>query len=149
MPEIEITVQFVNAPKAGKRLGSIKSSEGEYYGCDPATLGRFSKGEVCTIEYTETPKDGGGTWKNIKRKISTSSAPPAPSIRNRTDPKDSEQMFVTALLKEALGSGKIEPTGAAIVACGSAFKQAYRQLFGDAAKQTTEAVMRDEIPDEF
>ncbi len=146
MPEIEITCQYVNAPKPGKRLGSVKSSEGEYYYVDPIMLKRFSVGEVCTIEYEAKPRDGGGEWKTIKRKISTSAAPPVPQIRARTAPADSKQIFVTALLK-----GMVTPqdTVTTIIAKGGMVKNAYEQLFGTEAKQTTETIMKDEIPDEF
>ena len=104
MPEIEITAQYVNPAKPGKRMGSVKSSEGDYYGCDPIMLKRFTPGEVCTIEYSTRPKDGGGEWRTIVRKISTSAAAPAPNFRSQTSPKDSQQIFVTALLKEMVST---------------------------------------------
>jgi len=141
MPEIEITCQYVNAPKAGKKLGSIKSSEGTYYYTDPAMLSRFSVGEVCTIEFDVSDD---GKWKRIKRKISTSSAPPVPNIRARTSPADSKQIFVVALLKGMVGP---TDTQASIIAKGGMLKNAYDNLFGTAEKQTTETVLNDEIPE--
>ena len=144
MPELEITVQYCNPPKPGKRMGSIKSSEGEYYGCDPVMLKRFTAGEVCTIEYSTSPKDGGGEWRRIVRKISTSASPPAPNFRSQTSPKDSQQIFVTALLKEMVSA---TDTQASVIAKGNFLKAAYQSLFGTEAKQTTEAVMADEMPE--
>jgi hypothetical protein len=146
MPEIEITCQYVNFPKEGKRRGSIKTSEGVYYWTDAAMLKRFSVGEVCTIEYDTAPKDGGGEWRTIKRKISTSTAPPQAQFRHPTAPKDSIQIFVTALLK-----GMVTPqdTQASVIAKGNMLKAAYQNLFGTEAKQTTEAQFNDEIPDKF
>ena len=146
MAEAEITVQFINAAKPGKKMGSIKSSEGHYYGCPPNMLGQFSKGEVCTIEYDTAPKDGGGEWRTIKRKISTSAAAPAPNFRSQTSPKDSQQIFVTALLKEMVSA---TDTQASVIAKGNFLKAAYQALFGTEAKQTTEAQLNDEIPDQF
>lgn len=144
MPEIEITAQYVNPAKPGKRMGSVKSSEGDYYGCDPIMLKRFTPGEVCTIEYSTRPKDGGGEWRTIVRKISTSAAAPSPQFRNATAPKDSIQIFVTAILK-----GMVGPTDSqvSIIAKGNMLKAAYTTLFGTEAKQTTEAQMQDEVPE--
>ena len=146
MPEVEITVQYVNFPKEGKRRGSIKTAEGEYYWADAATLKRFSKGEVCTLEYDSSPKEGGGEWRTIKRKVSTSATAPVPQFRNPTAPKDSIQIFVTAILK-----GMVSPqdTQASIIAKGNMLKAAYQNLFGTEAKQTTEAQLDDQIPDQF
>ena len=144
MPEIEITCQYVNAPKPGKKMGSIKSSEGEYYYVDPAMLQRFSKGEVCTVEYDATPKDGGGEWRRIKRKIATSAAPPQAQFRNATSPKDSVQIFVTACLEQMVSA---TDTQASIIAKGNMLKMAYEHLFGTPAKQTTENILNDEIPE--
>ena len=146
MPEIEITCQYINPPKEGKRRGNIKSAEGEYYWTDGTMLKRFSKGEVCTIEYDTAPKDGGGEWRTIKRKISTSAAAPAPNFRSQTSPKDSQQIFVTALLKEMVSA---TDTQASVIAKGNFLKAAYQALFGTEAKQTTEAQLNDEIPDQF
>ena len=144
MPEAEITCQFINHPKEGKRRGSIKSSEGKYYWADGATLKRFSVGEVCTIEYDSKPRDGGGEWLTIKRKVSTSSAPPVPQMRNLTNPKDSEQIFVTAVLKGMTGP---QDSQATLVAKINMLRQAYRTTFGAPEKQVTEATLDDQIPE--
>lgn len=148
MPTAEITCQYVNFPKAGKRRGSIKSSEGDYYWGSDTTLRQFAVGEVCTVEYDTQPKDGGGEWRTIKRKVSTTSPGSTPTqVRNRTNPADSKQIFVTALLKEGIASGKIEPSKVGVVSAGNALKAAYEELFGTPAKQTTEAELNDEIPE--
>ena len=146
MPEIEITVQYVNFPKEGKRRGNVKTSDGVYYWTDAATLKRFSQGEVCTIQYDTAPKDGGGEWRTIVRKISTSAAAPAPNFRSQTSPKDSQQIFVTALLKEMVSGADTQAT---VIAKGNFLKAAYQALFGTEAKQITEAQLDDQIPDQF
>ena len=148
MPTVEIVVAYINQPKLGKRNGTIKSAapDDKYYGASPNILPQFKVGETCTIEYDTSPKTGGGEWLNLKRKISTSSAPLVPPLRNRTNPEDSKQMFVTALLKEGVASGKINISTVEIVAVGNALKESYDQLFGSAAKQITQTVMDDEVP---
>ena len=153
MPEIEITVQHVNWPKEGKKLGSIKSSEGIYYGADPGMLTKFRQGEVATIEYSETPKrDGDGTWKNIKRKIS--SLPPVVGnakstpvgrgeMRQRTHPVDSEQMFIGCFINAGWFSK--EQSTSDMVADVNQLRDVYRLTFGGSEAQRDDE-MRDEIP---
>lgn len=146
MPLTDITVQFVNQPKPGKRMGSIKSSEGEYYGCPPTLLGQFRAGEVCKIDFNETPKDGGGTWKNITRKIAGAGPPPVIQLpRQRTNPGDSEQIYTTALLKEFIAAGKLDLRTDSLVAATNAVREAYRQTFGGVEKRRDEE-MDDSIP---
>ena len=145
MPTAEITVQYINAQKPGKKMGSIKSSEGEYYYCAPTMLHLFQIGEVCKVEFTERPKEGGGTWKTLVTKLGGGALKPlgpAP-MRAMTNPKDSKQIFMSALLK-----GMVGPTDTAttIIQKGKACGDAYDVLFGTVAKQTTEAEMDDEIP---
>lgn len=55
----EVTVGFVNPPKEGKKRGSIKASDGNYYWGSAAQINLFSKGETCRIEYESSPKEGG------------------------------------------------------------------------------------------
>ena len=119
----EITVQYVNYPKEGKKYGSIKSSEGDYFSAMPPMLRMFTTGEVCTIEFKTTPEG----YKNLVKKIGTTKAPPlSPPPRQRTNPIDTENMFVTALLKSFIEAGKIELSTTDIVAAIQDIKKAYR-----------------------
>jgi hypothetical protein len=134
---VEITVQFVNPVKPGKKWGSIKTSEGQMFGCPPNMLKMFSPGEVCTIEYEVWDSGGMG----IKKKIGTTKAPPLsppppPPPRQRTNPIDTENMFVTALLKSFIEAGKIELSTTDIVAAIQDIKKAYR--FTSTEKQVSD-----------
>jgi hypothetical protein len=105
----EITCSIISYPKDGKKLGFVKSAEGEFYGADYGMLNRFQKGEVCVIEYSETPKKvGDGSWKNIKRKLSTTPTvaqkPPYIAPKQRTDDRDQEQITVRLIMDK-----KIQP----------------------------------------
>ena len=155
MPTQEITVQFVNPVKPGKKWGSIKTSEGQMFGCPPAMLKMFSPGEVCTVEIEEWSSGGGG----IKKKIGTSKAPPlsppkpvacnvvslkqpdCQPPRQRTNPIDTENMFVTALLKSYIEAGKIELGTSDLVTAIKTIKDAYRFT-------STEKQHSDELGDE-
>lgn len=110
LKEAEITVQSHKFDDA-KESGSLKSSEGKYYGVFGAAgkhlLSQFVKGEVCKIEYTETPRKGGdGVWLNLKRKISTTPtvAQKAPYIapKQRTDDRDQEQITVRLIMDKKI-----------------------------------------------
>lgn len=148
MPTAEITVQYRNEKKPGRKMGNIKTSEGEYYGAPDNILFQFNKGEVCTIEYSESPKqDGSGVWKTITKKLSGAS--PAqkiqPQIRARVNPAEAEQMFVAALLKSFIEAGKLNLSTAEIVAATNAIKDAYHRTLGSAEKQHSDD-MDDGIP---
>ena len=143
----EITIQYVNAPKPGKKFGSIKSSEGDYYGAPPAMLKMFSVGEVCKIEFT-TSEDG--QWKSITKKIG--GAPkqagpiPVPQIRARSNPVDNEHIFITACLKEFIAAGKVELETTAIVTAVNTIRDAFRFTLGGLERQRNEKDMQDEVP---
>lgn len=145
----DLNIGFVNPVKPGKKNGSIKSKEGDFYLCPPAMLSQFAQGETCKIEFKEETGKDGTIWRTITKKIGgAATTPPGfQAPRQRTNPTDSKQIFVTALLKEFVATGKVETSKTAVVTAGNALKDAYEELFGTPAKQETEATLNDEIPD--
>jgi hypothetical protein len=139
----EITVQYVNMPKAGKKFGSIKSSEGVSYWAPPAVLREFTVGEVCKIEFKENDEG----FKNINKKIGSTKAPPlSPPPRQRTDPTDQRHIFVTALLGHFIDAGKLSLDEEMIAEAADMILRAYkRSSLGGGAAQRSDA-MDDEIP---
>ena len=148
MPQTEITVQFVNAAKPGKKYGSVKTSEGNKFLAKTPILSMFGPGQVCMVSYHSE------TWGQeqvniIDTKIGGQPAPePAqkPLFRARTATADSKQIFVTALLKEYIAAGKLETSKTAVVTLGNALKEAYEDLFGTSQMQVSQEQMQDEIP---
>ncbi len=138
----EITVQIVSYTKPGKKLGFIKSSEGDFYGAPDADLNKFQKGEVCKIEYTESTGRDGKVWKNLKRKLAGAVAP-MPQQRAATNPKDSQQIFVVALLKNMVSENDGFDS---VIAKGAMLKRAYERLFGNEQMQNTQNALQDEVP---
>lgn len=148
----EITVQSHSFdPKKGKEgSGSLKSSEGTYYGvfgeAGQRLLNQFQTGEVCVIEYTETPRQSGGTWKNLKHKVSSTptvlAKPPIQHPRPRTNPVDQEQMFVVGLLKEIV---TWDQTPLELVEKVNDFRKVWRNTFGG-SETNRDDEMQDEIP---
>jgi hypothetical protein len=139
----EITVQFVNDPKPGKKWGSVKDTNGNYYGGPPGMLRQFQVGETCKIEFELGGNDG--TLKALKHKVAIPQAlarPVAVPPRARTNPVDSEQIFVTALMKGFLNQGD---TATDIIGKINILRDAYRNTFGGSEKQRDDQ-MNDEIP---
>jgi len=146
---MELTVQNLGWPKPGKKMGWIKTSEGQFLSLRPAMLTQFQKGEVCHVTYVEGDmKDDGTRWLTIVGKQAGAPGGPqqkvVPQLRAATNPTDAEQMFVVALLKETtLPSDSLD----ILRARGKQYKQLYQYLFGTQEKQKNDSRMDDEIPE--
>ena len=97
MPIVTVTAQYVNDVQAGRRNGSIKTPQGEYYGVPPAMLSQFTKGGTYEVEYATSTSQAGRTYKNITRIVSA--AGPAPgrmgsSPATTVDKETAERIFV-------------------------------------------------------
>lgn len=64
MPTTAIKVSFVNEPKPGKKMGSIRTDDGVYYSVYPEKLDMFLPGQSYRINYT-TSASGYHTFKNM------------------------------------------------------------------------------------
>ena len=71
--KIQITCQYVNFPKPGKRLGSIKTSEEEFYGVEPGLICfvSFNKGKSVLSNTPNPPsrREEGEPKEHLKRKV--------------------------------------------------------------------------------
>lgn len=143
MPEAKIQVQYVNDPKPGKKWGSIKATDGIYYYGPPSVLQAFQVGDECTIEF-ENSDDG--QFRQVKKKLSqtppvlTRPIPQPP--RARTNPTDSEHIFITAIAKEM-----VEPrmSMTEVVDLINGLRAVYRTTLGATESQRADD-MSDEIP---
>ena len=134
MPVAEITVQYVNFAKPGKKFGSVKSSEGNYYWGPDKLLHAFQQGEVCKIEYSEN-----NGFNSIGKKLGSTKAPPlTPPPRQRTNPVDAENMFIIALLKEFVAAGKVDLSTTEIAQAVKMIREAYRVTLGGLEKQRSD-----------
>lgn len=106
MATATVTVQYVNQPKEGQRKGSIKTTDGSYYGVWPDKLGLFTKGGTYQIEFTETVSDSGKVFRDFKQMVGAPtqggySGPRRGSNGGNyrpTAPQDAERMFVCSIL---------------------------------------------------
>lgn len=107
MPTADVTIQWVNAVKPGKKYGSVKTSEGQIYAVPPALLREFGQGEVCKIEFGVW--DSGGM--HITKKISSETYPagqmPKQNIRPATNPADSDRMATMGMVNNFIACGRV------------------------------------------
>lgn len=135
MQTTTVTVQYVNQPKPGKKMGSIKASDGKYYNVWPDKLPLFSEGSTYTINYTED--NGFRTFKgmgngevgqqvgNVARNIARTAAP------NDGQASKAEEMFVMGFLNRCYGGGSVMPPKAQLVAEGRMLRAAWQEIWSN------------------
>jgi len=116
----DITVQYINDPKPGKKWGSVKSTNGDFYFCPPAMLRQYKVGESCKIEFELGGNDG--TLRSLRKKLSSAPAPqgsavtgPAPPLPYPTPPakpyyseeQKAEDIFATSMAQKAIEFCKV------------------------------------------
>jgi len=123
VPDVIIQVAETHPPKAGKKLGTVKTATGESFGIWPDKLASLQVGGRYQIEFDENEFNG-RTYRKITKVHPAEAAEPsaAPTC-------DSEQQFVSALLNGAIAAGKL-PGG---VLCLEHHGAAYHAAFGDRA----------------
>src|SRR5262249_53368769 len=100
----EIKVQYVNPPKEGKKLGSIKSADGQYYSVFEKMLDQFTKGMTCKVEYSSRTGDDGREWRTITKVLGNNgSVGPKNDYRSRANPAEAKAIAVLAIAKECIG----------------------------------------------
>lgn len=113
MPSLTMTIAEI---KIGKP-GHIKGTDGAQIGLWPEKADLFQIGKTYEVEYTETEKNG-RTYKNVKGAKDTGAPQTSPSLPlssnggstntyRRTDPADSERMFVCSILGSFIEAGQV------------------------------------------
>lgn len=107
MPTATINVQYVNQPKPGKKQGSVKTVDGQFYGVDPTQLGQFAPGGTYNIEY-DTHTFQGKEYKTFRRMDGVLPLQPPVQHSGRPAQTQSVEMFTMGIIGRALqGSGTI------------------------------------------
>jgi len=156
MPNATVTVAYVNPPKPGKKMGSIKDTNDEYYGVYPEKLSLFQKGGTYEIDYLVQ-----GDFKKVRDvKPAGGMALSGGTTQNGnggnyrpTSPVDAERMYVCSLVNAGIQAGRIDFTEGAIEAATNAARNAWRNTFGAVTPLNTPAPpvrgrsdMDDDIP---
>lgn len=153
MAVANITVAFVNPPKAGQKKGSVKAEDGTYYGVWPDKLHQYVKGGHYTVEYDEQTGSDGRIWKTISRIVSNGSGQaPARATDKGGAPSftRSEEMFVMGIIGRALqGTGGLpdeDTLTAYVVAARAAWQRGMTSPLGQPATPLQHQELNDEIP---
>ena len=153
MTQATLTPKYVNPPKPGKTLGSIKDQGDTLWLCEPGLLGSFSPGKPITVEY-ETMKFRDGTERpkitGVVHGATTGSAPAQESHRgNGHSPNQGREIFITGVVGRWGQSGKfgIEDMPKLVVAAIDAWEYATNNAKpGPKPQAEAEAGLNDSIP---
>lgn len=117
MPVAQVTADYVNQPKEGKRFGSIKTKELGYVSVKPSDLGQFTKGATYQIEYTETDEG----YKNLVRIVAPANGATKPNGTQNMD--NAKSIFITGVVGRAMQGGQFQVSDIAALthAAASAF----------------------------
>lgn len=98
-----ITPTYVNQPKPGKKLGSIKDAAGNFYLCPPVLLAGFRVGVPTSFEFKSAPKqDGSGDWLTVTSVAGMAEQPVRQQRGNAKTPEDQENIFVCGVVNHAI-----------------------------------------------
>lgn len=115
-----LTVQYINPPKEGRKMGSVKDMQGNYWAVWPDALETLKPGQTITVDY-HTGADGSGRFVNrIHPPEKPAAAKEWPVPENNTGaplppgtpPWESAELskecmiFVTGVVGRAMGSGR-------------------------------------------
>lgn len=144
----EVTVQYVNPPRGRARSGSIKGTDGAYYGIDwPGMQNDFQPGSTYKVEYEQN-----GQFRNVKSaKLVTEEAAPAPSPsavrRADVSPDTARRMFVGACMH---GYGNTPNLTSQMVADKIAvLEEGYDMHYNRPSQRTKSAPKHDDMNDEI
>lgn len=133
-----ITVKYLNTPKEGKKRGSIKTTENDFFGIWPNQIALFEVGKTYDIEVEE--KNG---FTNVKSVKLVASAEPAPGVLKpagngynnyrEMSAKDAEGSFVCATLGALIRAGEVKNDKAQLWATTNMLRALWLHTFGQPA----------------
>lgn len=148
MPEATVTVAYVNQPRPGVKSGSIKDTNGTYYGVPPAMLGSFQPKGTYEIFYEETNVKG-KVYYNVKTFKPVGPAPAASTGGGtggyKTDDVTAERIFVCGIINAGISSNQLAIQTTDLVQAVQSAREAWRQTLGKKKTQTEEE-LDDSIP---
>jgi len=100
-----ITPKYVNQPKPGGKMGSIKDPAGELWLVEPGLLGSFRVGAPIAVEWAPIKFTDGTERKKITGVVHGA----APQTNGRASAMGNDagrEIFITGVVGRAMGSGK-------------------------------------------
>jgi hypothetical protein len=141
-----ITVQYVNPPKPGKKMGSIKDTTGRYINVWPDKLAQFQPNGTYNVLIEEGSWQGKQTY-TLKSMADEAPAPkangsapiqeakplkPVPLAPRETSGKDAERMFVCSLMNAGIQAGQINLGEDDLTSTVTSLRFVWQQTFGKA-----------------
>lgn len=151
MPVANITVAYVNQPKAGGKKGTIKTESGEMYGVWPEKLSQFAQGAKYTIEY-DVATINGKEYKNVTRVIQGThpAAGSQQSSGQGHNRSTAAEIFITGMMGRAYhGTGTIPLEDVAyeqMVGLRSAWERVWATKLQPAEQKSLSQELNDDIP---
>jgi len=160
MPVDTVTVQYVNQPRAGRKMGSIKTVDGKYFGVFPELLPKFGRGGVYEIEYEQTIGQDGNTYNTLKRILSIKGLPAISSSNSSNSgarPASvgghshtaAVEMFVMGVIGRAYEGTGMLPDESVLVEHVRALRSAWERGFASEQKSEEKPLsqeLNDQIP---
>lgn len=133
----QVTIQYNNPAKPGKKTGSIKTTTGEYFDVWPDKLHLFPQGSTLIIEY-QTREWQGKTYKTAVGVVGDTPAAKAAQTKqhNTAAPlahmnmSRDEHIFVCGALNASIKAGQLSWSDDNLVTAINSFRTAYRSTFG-------------------
>jgi len=142
MPITGVTVDYVNQPKPGKKMGSIKTQELGYVGVWPDKLDLFQQGRRYVIEY-----EVNGEFKKFVR-IKAEEPAPSGGTSGASRSSQAKEIFVTGVIGRYLQGAGTWPTGNTLALMVAEARDAWETAMEgkSSPKEETEDKLDDEIP---
>ena len=139
-----IVAKYVNPPGPGKKRGTVKLPDDDFYLVPPAMLGLFKAGGTYEVQYT-TSEFNGMPYKTVASVKEKAAAPTAAnSTTSPTNYIKDEFILACGALNASIRSGKIEPNEESMTRIINDARRSWLKTFG--AKKTPEQKAKE---DEF
>lgn len=146
-----ITAKYVDRPKPGKKMWTVKDETGKMWLVPPKDAGQFTRGAVYEIGYEEHDY-GSNTYRTIIAHKEIAAAGPGsaggnPSKYSPTDLTTAERIFVCGAVNSILraeGLQSLSMTEDQLVAIINRLRAVFARTFG--GKPLTKDDVGDEIP---
>ena len=142
MQTAEITVQYVNQPKPGKKWGAIKDTNGVSYWGPPAALSAYQPGGTYTIQFN-TNEEGFNQIGGAAAKMTASPRMPSRAPQEAAGGSKERDMAAMGLINRRWHASWEIPLDTKVL------EQEYRTVltaWDNAHKADYKAILDDEIP---
>jgi len=136
MTTTTIIPKYINSPKPGKRLGSVKDQDDTLWLTPPEAMAGMVVGLASLVEWVPLVFQDGTQGKKITSSRPVDSGATRPSMVTTANGVDKEEhIFITGIVGRAMGSGKFADTDIPLLT--KAAKDAWRIVIGGNPQEPT------------